>query len=135
MATALSLKRRVQIVLKELFDLLETYDPETAEQALKQWEEHRDVDVVNDFKYIAIGDGSAETESYVESLTAALNAEAAKNGVDEIEVVNYARAGNTVAQERAALSDVTGADLITVGFSNVEFLAEAVDTAFHGGKW
>ena len=135
MATALSLKRRVQIVLKELFDLLETYDPETAEQALKQWEEHRDVDVVNDFKYIAIGDGSAETESYVESLTAALNAEAAKNGVDEIEVVNYARAGNTVAQERAALSDVTGADLITVGFSNVEFLAEAVDTAFHGGKF
>ena len=94
-----------------------------------------DLEITDTFKYVAIGDGSAETESYVESLTAALNAEAAENGVDEIEVVNYAKAGNTVAEERAALSDVTGADLITVGFSNVEFLAEAVNTAFNGGEF
>ena len=94
-----------------------------------------DLEITDTFKYVAIGDGSAETESYVESLTAALNAEAAANGVDEIEVVNYAKAGNTVADERVALSDVTDADLITVGFSNVEFLSEAVDTAINGGEF
>lgn len=85
-----------------------------------------DLVIDDDFKYVAIGDGSAAPESYVEKLTAALNAEAAENGVDEIEMVNYAKAGNTVAAERANLSDVEGADLITVGFSNVEFMSKAI---------
>ena len=93
-----------------------------------------DLTIDDDFKYVAIGDGSAETESYVEKLTATLNAEATENGVNEIELANYAKAGNTVAAERANLSDVTGADLITIGFSNVEFIAKAVDTALNGGE-
>ncbi len=93
-----------------------------------------DLVIDDDFKYVAIGDGSAETESYVEKLAAALNAEAAENGVNEIELANYAKAGNTVAAERANLSDVAGADLITIGFSNVEFMAKAVNTALNGGE-
>ncbi len=88
-----------------------------------------DLTIDDDFKYVAIGDGSAAPESYVEKLTAALNAEAAENGVDEIEVVNNAYVGNTVAAERANLSDVSDADLITIGFSNVEFLDRAVANA------
>ncbi len=93
-----------------------------------------DLVIDDDFKYVAIGDGSAAPESYVEKLTAALNAEAAENGVDEIEMVNYAKVGNTVAAERANLSDVTGADLITVGFSNVEFLSKAIANAGSGAQ-
>ena len=85
-----------------------------------------DLVIDDDFKYVAIGDGSAAAESYVEKLTAALNAEAADNEVDAIEMVNYAKAGNTVSAERANLSDVTDADLITVGFSNVGFLQKAM---------
>ncbi len=88
-----------------------------------------DLTIDDDFKYVAIGDGSAAPESYVEKLAAALNAEAAENGVDEIEVVNNAYVGNTVAAERANLSDVSNADLITIGFSNVEFLDQAVASA------
>lgn len=91
-----------------------------------------DLVIDDDFKYVAIGDGSAATESYVEKLTAALNAEAAENGVDEIEVVNNAYVGNTVVAERENLSDVTDADLITVGFSNVEFLNAAINNALNG---
>ena len=93
-----------------------------------------DLVIDDDFKYVAIGDGSAAPESYVEKLTAALNAEAAENGVDEIEMVNYAKAGNTVAAERANLSDVSGADLITVGFSNVEFMSKAIANMSAGAE-
>lgn len=93
-----------------------------------------DLVIDDDFKYVAIGDGSAAPESYVEKVTAALNAEAAANGVDEIEMVNYAKAGNTVAAERANLSDVSGADLITVGFSNVEFMSKAIANMSAGAE-
>lgn len=91
-----------------------------------------DLVIATGFKYVAIGDGSAAAESYVEKLTAALNAEAAKNSVGAIEVSNKAYAGNTVSNERANLSDVSNADLITVGFSNVEFLAKAVNNMTPG---
>ena len=93
-----------------------------------------DLVIDDDFKYVAIGDGSAAAESYVEKLTAALNMEAAENGVNEIETVNYAKVGNTVSDERANLSDVTGADLITVGFSNVEFLSKAIANMSAGAE-
>ena len=97
-------------------------------------EEASTADLVIDdsFKYVAIGDGSAATESYVEKLAAALNAEAAENGVDEIEVVNNAYVGNTVIAELENLSDVTDADLITIGFSNVEILNSAINNAMNG---
>ena len=97
-------------------------------------EEASTADLVIDdsFKYVAIGDGSAATESYVEKLAAALNAEAAENGVDEIDVINNAYVGNTVIAERENLSDVTDADLITIGFSNVEFLNSAINNALNG---
>ena len=91
-----------------------------------------DMVVDDDFKFVAIGDESAKAEGYVEMLAAAINAEAAENGVDEIEVVNNAKTGNTVALERANLSDVTDADLVTIGFSNVTFLSNALDVAMSG---
>ena len=91
-----------------------------------------DMVVDDDFKFVAIGDESAKAEGYVERLAAAINAEAAENGVSDIEVVNYAKTGNTVAAERANLSDVTDADLITIGFSNVTFLSNALDAAMSG---
>lgn len=91
-----------------------------------------DMVVDNDFKFVAIGDESAKAEGYVERLAAAINAEAAENGVDDIEVVNNAKTGNTVAAERANLSDVTDADLVTIGFSNVTFLNNALDAAMSG---
>ena len=91
-----------------------------------------DMVVDDDFKLVAIGDESAKAEGYVEMLAAAINAEAAENGVDEIEVVNNAKTGNTVALERANLSDVTDADLVTIGFSNVTFLSNALDAAMNG---
>lgn len=91
-----------------------------------------DLVIDDDFEYVAIGDGSAAPESYVEKLTAALNAEAAENGVSEIDMVNNAKDGNTVSAERVNLSDVSGADLITVGFSNVEFLSEAISNMSAG---
>lgn len=93
-----------------------------------------DLVIDDDFKYVAIGDGSAAPESYVEKVTAALNAEAAANGVDEIEMVNYAKVGNTVTAERANLSNVTDADLITVGFSNVEFMSKAIANMSTGAE-
>ena len=97
-------------------------------------EEASTADLVIDdsFKYVAIGDGSAATESYVEKLAAALNAEAAENGVDEIDVINNAYVGNTVIAERENLSDVSDADLITIGFSNIEFLNAAINNAMNG---
>ncbi len=91
-----------------------------------------DMVVDDDFKFVAIGDESAMAEGYVEKLAAAINAEAAENGVSDIEVVNNAKAGNTVAAERANLSDVTNADLVTIGFSNVTFLSNALDAAMSG---
>ena len=93
-----------------------------------------DMVVDDDFKFVAIGDESAKAEGYVERLAAAINAEAAENGVSDIEVVNYAKTGNTVAAERANLSDVTDADLVTIGFSNVTFLNNALDTALSGAN-
>ncbi len=91
-----------------------------------------DMVVDNEFKFVAIGDESAMAEGYVEKLAAAINAEAAENGVNDIEVVNNAKTGNTVAAERANLSDVTDADLVTIGFSNVTFLSNALDAAMSG---
>jgi hypothetical protein len=91
-----------------------------------------DMVVDDDFKFVAIGDESAKAEGYVERLAAAINAEAAESGVSDIEVVNYAKTGNTVAAERANLSDVTDADLVTIGFSNVTFLNNALDAAMSG---
>ncbi len=91
-----------------------------------------DMVVDDDFKFVAIGDESAKAEGYVERLAAAINAEAKENGVSDIEVVNYAKTGNTASAERANLSDVTDADLVTIGFSNVTFLNNALDAAMSG---
>ena len=93
-----------------------------------------DMVVDDDFKFVAIGDESAKAEGYVERLAAAINAEAAESGVSDIEVVNYAKTGNTVAAERANLSDLTDADLVTIGFSNVTFLNNALDAALSGNE-
>jgi len=85
-----------------------------------------DLVIDHDFQYVAIGDGSAAAEGYAEELAKALNALAAANGVSKIDFVNNAKVGNTVAAERADLSDISKADLITIGFSNVTFLSNAL---------
>lgn len=77
--------------------------------------------------YIALGDGTAAPESYVEMLGEKLKAE---YGVENI--VNYAKDGNTVGDEIKAIADREGiadADLITIGFGNVTLVENAFNNA------
>ena len=92
--------------------------------------------VDDDFTYVALGDGSAAADSYVELLAALLNEGALANGVDAIDFVNAAKAGNTVISVRENLpAEVATADLITLGFSNVTFLANAIVNANVERDW
>lgn len=86
-----------------------------------------DLVVDDDFTYVALGDGSAAADSYVELLAALLGEGALANGVDAIDFVNAAKTGNTVISVRENLpAEIATADLITLGFSNVNFLANAI---------
>lgn len=86
-----------------------------------------DLVVDDDFTYVALGDGSAAADSYVELLAALLGEGALANGVDAIDFVNAAKTGNTVIGVRENLpAEIATADLITLGFSNVNFLANAI---------
>ena len=117
-------EEEVKTILYELCKLVEKYGPElvaTQPQAISA-----KIPMDDDFKYVAIGDTSAVSKSYVDGVAAALNEDAAKNGVGPIKMVNLAKNDNTVADELANLSDVAGADLITIGFSNVTFLSKTL---------
>ena len=77
--------------------------------------------------YVALGDGSAEKDGYVELLG---NKLAADYGVKT--VYNYAAVGNTVATELAEAATRKGiadASLITIGFGNVTMLHNAINNA------
>jgi lysophospholipase L1-like esterase len=77
--------------------------------------------------YVALGDGTAVPNGYVELLAARLKADYGVAGY-----TNYAKDGNTVAKElldlgsREALAD---ADLITVGFGNITLINRAIASA------
>lgn len=94
---------------------------------------HGDLTIDDDFKYVALGDGSAVAEGYVEILEKYLNEEATNNGVKGgITCTNYAFAKNTPTKElkntKELAGKVAGADLVTLGFSDVTFLANVYDT-------
>ena len=94
---------------------------------------HADLVIDEDFTYVALGDGTAMTESYAEELAYALAAEAAAEGIESINFLNAAFAGNTVAAEAAALTaEAAEADLITLGFSQTDMLANAVAALMAG---
>ena len=112
------------VTLTKVYKLLKKYGPEIA--ATQPQAISAKIPMDDNFKYVAIGDTSAVSKSYVDGVAAALNEDAAKNGVGPIEVVNLAKNDNTVADELANLSDVAGADLITIGFSNVTFLSKTL---------
>lgn len=105
----------------------------TAVNAMLYQATHADLTIDDDFKYVALGDGSAVAEGYAEILAQYLNEEAANNGIKHpITLVNTASIGNTVADEMSDLNalaaKVYDADLITLGFSDVTFLANAFAT-------
>jgi len=108
--------------VEELVDALVALFNELLYQAT-----HADLVIDEDFKYVALGDGSAAADGYAEALNAYLAAEAAENGINSIEFVNEAEIGNSVAAEAADLSaEVADADLITLGFSQTDMLANAI---------
>ncbi len=92
---------------------------------------HADLTIDEDFKYVALGDGSAVADGYVELLAEYLNEEATSNGIkNAITYTNYAATGNSVADELKDLNKlaakVADADLITLGYSNITFLSKAL---------
>ena len=118
-------EEEVKTILNELCKLVEKYGPELVATQTKAISAK--IAMHDDFKYVAIGDGSAESASYAEELAAALDAEAVANGCKKISFKNAAAINNTVAEERAELTkEVVDADLITVGFSNVTFLSKTM---------
>jgi len=82
--------------------------------------------ISSDSYYVAIGDGSAAPESYVEKLAEYFG----------IEHKNLAQAGLDVNDAFAVISDnaeeVAKADLITIGFSNSAFVSDALNAAANG---
>lgn len=85
---------------------------------------HADLELGAESLYIALGDSTAAPESYVEKLAAQLEAE---YGVENY--TNYAKTGNSVGAEVATVAGREGiadADLITIGFSNITMLDNAV---------
>lgn len=88
---------------------------------------HADLELGAESLYIALGDGTAAPESYVEKLAAQLEAE---YGVEDY--TNYAQAGNTAGAEVAKVADRAGiadADLITIGFGNATIVETAIRNA------
>jgi len=121
-------QKNIESALNFLVEVLKVYGPDVWLQ-IKTDYETTGVDVVieDDFKYVALGDGSAAADGYAEALNAYLAAEAAENGIDVITFVNEAEIGNSVAAEAADLSaEVADADLITLGFSQTDMLANAI---------
>jgi len=85
---------------------------------------HADLELGADSLYIALGDGTAVPEGYVEKLAAQLEAE---YGVENF--TNYAEARNTVGAEVDKVADRSGiadADLITIGFGNATIIENAI---------
>ena len=82
--------------------------------------------ITPDSYYVAIGDGSAETESYVEELAAYLG----------IDCNNLAENGQEMEDAYGVIADnaedIAAADLITIGYSNSTFVGDAAEAALNG---
>ncbi len=82
--------------------------------------------ITPDSYYVAIGDGSAETESYVEELAAYLG----------IDYTNLAEDGQEMADAYGVIADnaedIAAADLITIGYNNSTFAVDAFNAALDG---
>ena len=88
---------------------------------------HADLELDGNSTYVALGDGTAATESYVEVLAAQLQAEYNITGY-----TNYAAAGNTVGSALANIgsyTDLADAELITLGFGSTTMLNNAFANA------
>jgi len=117
----------IEKALESLIAVLKKYAPEAWEQVKNDYEATGiDVVIDDDFKYVALGDGTAVAEGYAEALKAWLEEKAAEEE-KTVAFVNAAKVGNSVAAEAAALSaEVVDADLITLGFSQTDMLANAM---------
>ncbi|MBQ5672372.1 MAG: cell wall-binding repeat-containing protein, partial [Oscillospiraceae bacterium] len=81
--------------------------------------------------YVALGDGSAVSDSYVDKVAAQLEAE---NEV-ELDFTNYADAEHTIGDAYAIIeanaADIANADLITVGYGNAAFADAAINQMYN----
>ena len=88
---------------------------------------HSDLKLNGASTVVALGDGTAATESYVDIVAAELKAEFGIRGY-----TNYAAIGNTVASDIANLASyeaLANASLITLGYGNVTMLSNAIANA------
>ena len=116
----------IKWALEQLMKVIEQYVADAEQEQLQG--SYINVEVSENFKYVALGDGTAEADGYAEKVAEFLNEEAEKNGITkDIRFVNAAKAGNTVASVAANLSaDAADADLITLGFSQTEMMGKAL---------
>ena len=88
---------------------------------------HADLELDANSTYVGLGDSTAAADGYIELLAATLKAEFDIKGH-----TNYAAAGNTAGTELANIGsyeELAGAELITIGFSNVTLLSNAFGNA------
>lgn len=85
-------------------------------------------EVTADSYYVAIGDGSAVSESYVDLLAEELGVDY-KNLAEEGQMIQDA--GTVIAANAA---EIAKADLITVGYSNTTFVNNAIDQVLYGAE-
>ena len=136
-ATIEEIKEQVRATIEEMKQSLIDLGVETVEDLVEAVTNlvkdilhratHADLALGGTSTYVALGDGSAEAEGYVELLAERLQAQYGIQGY-----TNYAAAGNTAASVKANLNnyaDLADADLITVGFSNVTMLNNAIANA------
>ena len=114
----------VELGAESVIDLVESIVAQI--EALFEEATTADYVITPDSYYVAIGDGSAETESYVEELAVYLG----------IKCDNLAEDGQEMADAYGVIADnaedIAAADLITIGYSNSTFAAEAFNAALDG---
>lgn len=126
------IKENVEYALSELKGFLDNLDPETtaaiqneianSEVVLKATTAN--LELSEKSVYVALGDGSAKFKGYVELVGNYLKSEF---GIKSVR--NHAVTGNTVGAELekvASRAEIADASLITIGFSNVTMLHNAI---------
>ena len=120
-------EKNIEEALKLLVNVLKAYGPDVWKEIRTDYEAAGiDLVIGDDFKYVALGDGTATADGYAEKVYAYLKEQAAEDE-KTVEFANAAKVGNSVSAEAAALSkEVVGANLITLGFSLTDMLANAL---------
>ena len=106
--------------VKDLVDAIVTLVKDILHQAT-----HADLVLDANSTYVALGDSTAVADGYVELVAAELKAQYGIKGH-----TNYAAAGNTAGTELANIGsyeELAGAELITIGFSNITLLTNALN--------